>query len=127
MDYNINFPNLGIYLPHVGKNLSIGGFTIAYYGIVIAVGMLLASQVVMWRAKELGENPDDYLDVFLVTIVVGIIGARVYYVVFAWDAYKDDILSVFNIREGGLAIYGGIIFGILAAVLAAEAISFKKK
>ena len=114
MDYNINFPNLGIYLPHVGKNLSIGGFTIAYYGIVIAVGMLLASQVVMWRAKELGENPDDYLDVFLVTIVVGIIGARVYYVVFAWDAYKDDILSVFNIREGGLAIYGGIIFGILA-------------
>ena len=55
MDYNINFPNLGIYLPHVGKNLSIGGFTIAYYGIVIAVGMLLASQVVMWRAKELGD------------------------------------------------------------------------
>ncbi len=114
MDYNINFPNLGIYLPHVGKNLSIGGFTIAYYGIVIAVGMLIASQVVTWRAKELGENPDDYMDVYLVTLLVGIIGARVYYVVFAWDAYKDDILSVFNIREGGLAIYGGIIFGILA-------------
>ena len=114
MDYNINFPNLGIYLPHVGKNFSIGGFTIAYYGVVIAAGMLLASWVVMQRAKEIGENPDDYLDVYLVTILVGVIGARVYYVVFAWDAYKDNLLSVFNIREGGLAIYGGIIFGILA-------------
>ncbi len=114
MDYNINFPNLGIYLEHVGKNISIFGFTIAYYGIVIAIGMMLGAWIFMWRAKELKENPDDFLDIFLVTILVGVIGARVYYVVFAWDAYKDNLLSVFNIREGGLAIYGGIIFGVLA-------------
>ncbi len=114
MDYNINFPHLGIYLEHVGKNISIFGFTIAYYGIVIAIGMMLGAWIFMWRAKELKENPDDFLDIFLVTILVGVIGARVYYVVFAWDAYKDNLLSIFNIREGGLAIYGGIIFGVLA-------------
>ncbi len=118
MDYNINFPNLGIYLPHVGKTISIGNFTIAYYGIVIAIGMMLAVFVLTRRGRELGLREDDLMDAFLVTVVTGVIGARVYYVVFAWDAYKDNLLSIFNIREGGLAIYGGIIFGVIAIAFA---------
>ncbi len=113
MDYQINFPNLGIYLEHVGKNITIGNFTIAYYGIVIAIGMLLGISALMKRAKTTGQNPDDYLDISIFAMIFGIIGARIYYVVFAWDLYKNDILSVFNIREGGLAIYGGIIGGVL--------------
>ena len=59
MDYNINFPHLGIFLDHVGKNISIGNFTIAYYGIVIAIGMLIGLRVAMWRAKETGQKPAD--------------------------------------------------------------------
>ncbi len=111
MDYEINFPHLGIYLEHVGKNIAIGNFTIAYYGIVIACGMLLGMLAVTKRAKSTGQNPDHYLDLMIFTMVFGVIGARIYYVVFAWDSYKDDLISVFNIRGGGLAIYGGIIAG----------------
>ena len=102
MDYNINFPHLGIFLDHVGKNISIGNFTIAYYGIVIAIGMLIGLRVAMWRAKETGQKPDDYVDIVLIGMLVGIIGARIYYVAFSWDAYKNDLMSIFNIREGGL-------------------------
>ena len=113
MDYQINFPHLGIYLDHVGKNISIGGFTIAYYGIVIAFGMLIAMFVIQKRAEVTGQSADAYTDITIFGILFGIIGARIYYVVFAWDAYKDDLLSIFKIREGGLAIYGGIIGGVI--------------
>ena len=113
MDMQIYFPHLGIQLEHVGKNFSIFGFTIAYYGVVIVIGMLIAMALIMHTAKKFGENPDDYYDVSLMAILIGIVGARVYYVFFAWDMYKNDVLQIFNIRNGGLAIYGGIIFGAL--------------
>ncbi len=113
MDYQINFPHAGIFLPHVGKNIQIGNFTIAYYGIAIAIGMLLGITAICKRAEETGQKADDYIDISIWTMIFGIIGARIYYVVFAWDSYKDRPLSVFNIREGGLAIYGGIIAGTL--------------
>ena len=113
MDMQIYFPHLGIHLEHVGKNFSIFGFTIAYYGVVIVIGMLIAMALIMYTAKRFGENPDNYYDVSLMAILIGIVGARAYYVFFAWDMYKDDLLQIFNIRNGGLAIYGGIIFGAL--------------
>ena len=113
MDMQIYFPHLGIHLEHVGKNFRIFGFTIAYYGVVIVIGMLIAMALIMYTAKRFGENPDNYYDVSLMAILIGIVGARAYYVFFAWDMYKDDILQIFNIRNGGLAIYGGIIFGAL--------------
>ncbi|MCR5295332.1 MAG: prolipoprotein diacylglyceryl transferase [Lachnospiraceae bacterium] len=120
MDYNINFPHLGIYLSHVGKNISIGGFSIAYYGIVIALGMLLAAFAMTLRARETHQDTDAYMDMFLITIAAGVVGARIYYVVFSWDHYKNDLLSVFNIRQGGLAIYGGILAGVCAIYLFAR-------
>ena len=113
MDMQIYFPHLGIHLEHVGKNFSIFGFTIAYYGVVIVIGMLIAMALIMYTAKRFGENPDNYYDVSLMAILIGIVGARAYYVFFAWDMYKDDLFQIFNIRNGGLAIYGGIIFGAL--------------
>lgn len=113
MDYEINFPHLGIYLKHVGKSITIGNFSIAYYGIVIAIGMLLGIWAILQRAKATGQKQDDYLDISIWAMIIGIIGARIYYVVFAWDLYKDDPLSIFNIRQGGLAIYGGIIAGVI--------------
>lgn len=109
----IYFPHLHLYLHHVGKTLRIGPVTIAYYGICIAVGMLLGIWAVTRRAKETGQKPDDYVDIVIWTMLFSIIGARVYYVAFDWDAYRNDLLSVFRIREGGLAIYGGIIAGVL--------------
>lgn len=113
----INFPNLGIYLDHVGKNISIFGFSIAYYGIVIVTGMMIAIWIAQREAKRTGQNPEQYLDLAMIGIAAGILGARIYYVIFAWDYYKDDLLSIFNIRQGGLAIYGGIISACIAVVI----------
>ncbi len=123
MDMEINFPNLGIYLDHVGKNISIFGFSIAYYGIVIVTGMMIAIWIAQREAKRTGQNPEQYLDLAMIGIAAGILGARIYYVIFAWDYYKDDLLSIFNIRQGGLAIYGGII----GACIAVGIYSRKKK
>ena len=117
MDMEINFPNLGIYLDHVGKNISIFGFSIAYYGIVIVTGMMIAIWIAQREAKRTGQNPEQYLDLAMIGIAAGILGARLYYVIFAWDYYKDDLLNIFNIRQGGLAIYGGIIGACIAVVI----------
>ena len=120
MDMEINFPNLGIYLDYVGKNISIFGFSIAYYGIVIVTGMMIAIWIAQREAKRTGQNPEQYLDLAMIGIAAGILGARIYYVIFAWDYYKDDLLNIFNIRQGGLAIYGGIIGGFLFGGLACK-------
>ena len=120
MDWNINFPHLGIYLEHVGKNISIGGFTIAYYGIVIGIGIIGGLMLVQWQAKRTGQDPEMYLDLAMIAVVLSIIGDRVYYVVFAWDMYKDDLLSIFNIRNGGLAIYGGVLTAIATVFVFAK-------
>ena len=117
MDMEINFPNLGIYLDHVGKNISIFGFSIAYYGIVIVTGMMIAIWIAQREAKRTGQNPEQYLDLAMIGIAAGILRARIYCVIFAWDYYKDDLLSIFNIRQGGLAIYGGIIGACIAVVI----------
>lgn len=113
MDKCINFPNLGIYLENVGKNISIGGFEVAFYGMIIGLGMVLGVLVAQWQAKRSGQDPELYLDLSMIAIVLSIIGARAYYVIFAWDLYKDDPIQVFNIRNGGLAIYGGVITAII--------------
>lgn len=117
MDMEINFPNLGIHLDHVGKYISIFGFDIAYYGIIIAIGMVLGVAVACKEAKRTNQNPENYMDLLMWAILLGVIGARVYYVVFAWDYYKDNLLNIFNIRQGGLAIYGGIITGVIVVFI----------
>ncbi len=114
---SIIFPHLHLVFENVGQSLNVFGFTIAYYGMVIALGMLLAGAFIIWEARRLGYNEDDFLDMVITGIICGVIGARIYYVVFAWERYQDDVLSVFNIRQGGLAIYGGIIGGLIAVIV----------
>ena len=106
MSEAINFPHLGIYLDHVGKSFSVFGIEIAYYGVTIAVAMLAGIFLALHVAKITGQNPDDYFDMAIAGIIVSVICARLYYVIFSWDQYKDDLLSILNTREGGLAIYG---------------------
>ena len=102
------------------KSISIGNFDIAMYGIIIACGMLAGLGVACYAAKKSGQNPDTYFDLALVAIICSVIGARIYYVVFRWDLYKDDLLSIFNIRQGGLAIYGGVIAAIITTFVFAK-------
>ena len=117
MDYNINFPNLNIYMEEVGKNITIGDFSIAFYGISIAIGMLLAIVLATTIAKKIGHYQDICYDVAIIAIPSAIVGARLYYVAFQWEYYKQDLLRIFDIREGGLAIYGGIIAAVIAAYI----------
>lgn len=117
MNTNINFPHLHIYLKNVGESLKIFGVPIAYYGIVIALGMMLGILMATYEAKRTGQNPDDYIDLAIVAIIVSVIGARIYYVVFSWDYYKNHLSSIFNLRQGGLAIYGGVIAAIITTYI----------
>ncbi len=112
MDTSIIFPNLHITLNNVEKGFYIGSFFIAFYGVIIAIGMLVGVSFILKEAKRVGFDEDKFLDICIITIVVGVIGARLYYVIFAWEHYKDNFLSIFNIRQGGLAIYGGVLAGI---------------
>lgn len=116
MHMDIRFPNLNIVLEHVGKNISIGSFTIAYYGMVIGLGFLVGLLIITAIAKRSGQNEDNYVDILLLAMLFGIAGARIYYVVFRWDMYKDNLLSVFNLRQGGLGFYGGLILGTIAVL-----------
>ena len=120
MHYDISFPNLGIYLDHVGKNISIFGFEIAYYGIIIGCAILIGFLIATSEAKRTRQNPEDYLDMGIIGVIAGIVGARAYYVIFSWDMYKDNLLHIFNLREGGLAIYGGVIGAVIAVFVLAR-------
>lgn len=106
---DIAFPNLGIYLENVPKTFSVFGFQVALYGVVIAIGVLAGISAAAQVAKRTGQDPEMYWDFAIYAVIFSIIGARIYYVIFSWDDYKNDLLSIFNIREGGLAIYGGVI------------------
>ena len=106
---DIAFPNLGIYLENVPKSFSVFGFEITFYGILIGIGVMAGILTAAGIAKRTGLDPDVIWDFAIYAVIFSVIGARIYYVVFDWQIYKDDLLSVFNLRGGGLAIYGGVI------------------
>lgn len=111
--YSISFPNLGIELNNVGKYITVFGFDVAYYGIIIGIGIMVGIIMTEKEAKRTNQRVEDYTDFALYAIAFSIIGARIYYVAFSWDMYKGDILKIINIRQGGLAIYGGIIGAVI--------------
>lgn len=117
MDMSIRFPHLGIYLPKVGKTISFFGLDIAYYGITIAIAMIVGISIALQEAKRTGQNQDKYLDLLMLTMLTSVFGARIYYVIFSWDNYKDNLAEILNIRNGGLAIYGGIIAGVITVFI----------
>lgn len=110
---DIAFPNLGIYLKNVPKTFSVFGFSIALYGVIIAIGVLAGVLLAAHVAKLEKLNPDIVWDFAIYAIIFSIIGARVYYVIFSWDRYKDNLLDIFNTRKGGMAIYGAVIAAFL--------------
>lgn len=112
----IRFPHLGLEFS-VGNSFSIFGFEIAFYGIIIALGMIVGAFVAYRDAKKSGQNVDDYVDYTLFGIIGSIIGARLYYVAFEWDYYKENLSQIINLRAGGLAIYGAIIGAVLVLIV----------
>ncbi len=88
---------------------SIFGLDIMWYGLLIGIGFLLAVLISYYRAPKYNIDPDFILTLTICIIPSAIIGARLYYVIFSWDNFSDDLLKVFDIRSGGLAIHGGLI------------------
>ena len=101
---DISFVHLGIAIEHLQNHITVFGFRIAFYGIIIGFGMLAGIWVARCDAVRRGQDPEIYLDFALYAIVCSIIGARLYYVIFEWDYYKENLLQILNLRAGGLAI-----------------------
>ena len=114
---DIRFVHLGITIEHLKSSISVFGFRIAFYGIIIGIGMLAGIWIAQSDAKRRGQDPELYLDFALYAIICSIIGARIYYVIFEWDYYKENLLQIFNLRAGGLAIYGGVIAGAITMIV----------
>lgn len=110
---DIAFPHLGIYLNNVPRSFSVFGFQIALYGVIIGIGVICGVLMAAHVSKKENMDPDTIWDFAIYAIIFSIIGARIYYVVFEWDMYKDNLLDVFNLRNGGLAIYGAVIAAFL--------------
>ena len=112
------FPNLGIEIDHLSRTaFTVFGQDIYWYGIFIGLGVILGVLLALHEAKRTGQNPDTYLDFIIYAMIIAIIGARLYYVIFSWDFYSQHPEKIFAIREGGLAIYGGIIGGVLTDIV----------
>ena len=94
MDYQIYFPHLGIYFEHVIKSFSIGGFSIAVYGVTMAMALLCGLLVTNLRAKETKQNSDHYFDLFICFILFGFLGARLYYVACTWSYYREHLNQI---------------------------------
>ena len=93
------------------------GLQIRWYGILISLGMVLGTLLALREAKRVGIKQDDIIDLILIVIPSAIIGARIYYVIFNWSYYQGDILKMINIRQGGMAIHGGVIGGAIAGYI----------
>lgn len=113
----ISFPGLGLSFNPSRVAFSIGGKDFYWYGIIIAVGFLLAVAYAMKRSRQFGLTQDNIIDMLICTVPTAIVCARAYYCIFEWELYRDDPIRVLYIWEGGLAIYGGIIGAVVAVVI----------
>ena len=117
MDMSIRFPGLKLILDYVPKSFEIFGFEITIYGVLIAVGMLLGIFFVVLEARRNHEEPDAYLDLAIITLITGVIGARLLYAAFSWSLYKNDPGQILNVRSGGMLFYGGLLGGVLGGIV----------
>ena len=118
--YNVSFPGFGWEFTINPVAFQIGNYKIYWYGIIIAVGMVLAMLYAFKTADRFEINKDKLFNCVIVGLIFGVIGARLYYVFFEWDRYAGDLLKIIQIHDGGLAIYGGIIGALASGCLVAK-------
>lgn len=119
-EQQIQFPALGIDLHLDNTAFTIFGLDIQWYGLIITIGLLLAMLYAFRNMKAYGVNPDRSMDAIIGGIIGAVIGARAYYVIMEWDSYAGDWKRIFNLRQGGLAIYGGLIGALLVGCTIAK-------
>ncbi len=117
---NVSFPGFGLEFDIRRYAFTVFNIEIYWYGIIIALAFLLAVLLGIKSCKKYDLEPDNILDLVLFAAPVAIVFARLFYVAFSWDQYKSDLISIIKIRDGGLAIYGGVIGALLTAWLYAK-------
>lgn len=118
---DIIFPNIGLKINDISPiAFEIFGLEVYWYGIIIGIGVMSGLLVAMHLAKKTGQDPGFYADFLIYALIFAIIGARLYYVAFEWDSYKEDLSKIFAFREGGLAIYGGVIAAVITLIVYAR-------
>ena len=114
---SIEFPNLHISIDNLPKGFQLFGIDIAFYGCIMAFAMIMGIVIACLEAKRTGQNYERYIDFAIYAIIFSVIGARLYYVAFSWEYYSGHPAEIINLREGGLAIYGGVIAGALTCMI----------
>lgn len=114
---NISFPKLGLEFDISPVAFSLFGKDVYWYALIILTGFFLGILLVYRDAPKRGLSRDNVIDIALLGIVSGIICARIYYVIFSWDEFRDDIMGIFRIWEGGIAIYGAIIGAVISTAI----------
>ncbi len=117
MSNSVSFPGLGLSFTLNRVAFSVFGQEIYWYALIICFGILLAFLYALWEGKRQRIPSDTFFDLLILCLPVAIIGARLYYVFSKWDYYSQNWLQIFHIRGGGLAIYGGVIAAVIAAVI----------
>ncbi len=117
--YHVQFPKMGLNFD-INNQIHVGNLSIYWYGIIIAVGLILAVLYGMANARRLGVSADKLLNCVIVGVITGIVGARAYYVLFQWEYYSAHIDKILAVNEGGLAIYGGIIGALIGGLIVAR-------
>ena len=118
---NVRFPGLwGLEFEIRRWAFELFGFKIYWYGIIIALAFLVAVLLAVKSCRKYGLEPDNILDLVLYAAPAAIVGARLYYVILSWDQFKDNLIEIFLTRNGGLAVYGGIIAALLVAWIYAK-------
>lgn len=125
LNYHVSFPGLGIENLVINReafsfNLFGHQLTVFWYGLIFTLAMVLCIVIAMIRAKRYDFSQDDILDYFLWMIPLILIGSRIYYVAFEWDQFKGSLSAILDLRQGGLAFYGGVLGGMLAVAIAAR-------
>lgn len=116
---SVSFPGLGLHLTFP-SGFNIGEFRIYFYGVLIALGLLLAMIYALRNFRKVGVDPEKAIDAIIGGVVGGVVGARLYYVIFKWELFRDDLTHILDIRDGGLAIYGGLIGALAVGILVAK-------
>lgn len=117
MNMSVRFPNLGLEFEYVPVSVRVFGFEITFFGILLAIGMLLGMAFVVLEAKRKKQDVNLYLGMMISGLAGGFIGARFFYVLLSWSVYKTDIMKVFDTRSGGMVFYGGLLGGVLASAV----------
>lgn len=116
-DAAISFPMLGDWSINFPASFTVFGYRIYLYGVIMAIAFLVAVFYASKRSKVVGIKSDDIFSLVLWVLPLAIVGCRVYYVIAEWDQFRDNLLKIFDIRDGGIAMYGGTIAGAITIII----------